>query len=199
MINDLPRPETSPRGPEARPRTANQRSAYVSFIDDLVRLRELVVDRLASIETLAGQRQASEARARELAALEEALKIRSDELEKTRRGLKEQADRAQRDWNASLSQLEHDRRSLAEAWERLEQARIDTSKPPRENPSRQSRGQSPQTAVSTGRSRTGPTIPIRSADADSDADNPVDRAILQQYQSLYHDVRQSARGRWPAR
>ena len=59
MINDLRRPETSPRGPEARPRPAPERSAYASLIQDLVWLRKLVLERLTSIETLAGQRPAS--------------------------------------------------------------------------------------------------------------------------------------------
>jgi hypothetical protein len=199
MINDLRRPETSPRGPEARPRPAPEPSAYASLIQDLVWLRELVLERLTSIETLAGERPASAPRARELTALEESLKIRSDELEEIRRGLQEEAEREKRDWTASLSQLEDDRRLLAEAWERLEQARIETSSTQRENPSRHSHGQNPQTADSTGRTRTGAAIPIRSAGTDSDAHNPVNQAILRQFQTLYNDVRQSAHGRRPAR
>ena len=102
MINDLRRPETSPRGPEARPGYHSERSAYASLIQDLVSLRELVLERLTSIETLAGERPASGTHARELTAMEEALKIRSDELEATRRRLQEQAEREKRDWNASL-------------------------------------------------------------------------------------------------
>jgi len=169
------------------------------LIQDLVWLRELVLERLTSIETLASERPAYARPARELRGLEDAFKIKSDELEESRCRLQEQAEREKRDWSASVSQLEDDRRLLAEAWERVVQARIDSSRTPRENPSLHSQGQDPQTAGSTGLSRTGASIPIRSAGADSDPHNPVNQAILRQFQTLYNDVRQSAQGRRAAR
>jgi hypothetical protein len=199
MINDLRRPGTTPPGPEARPRPAPEHSAFASLIQDLVWLRELVLERLTSIETLAAERPASAPSAQERTALEESFKMRSDELEETRRRLHEQAEREKRDWSASLSQLEEDRRFLAEAWERVEQARIDSSSAPRPSLLLHSQGQDPQTAGSNGQSRTGASIPIRSAGGDSDPHNPVNQAILQQFQLLCSDARHSARGRHAAR
>jgi hypothetical protein len=199
MINDLRRPETSPRGPEARPRAAPERSAYASLIQDLEWLRELVLERFSSIETLARERPESAALGREIAELENSFKKKSDELEETRRRLQDQADREKQGWSASLSQLEDDRRLLAEAWERVEQERIDSSIAPQESSSLHSQGQNPQTAASTGLPRTGASIPIRSAGADSDPYNPVTQAILRQFQTLCSDVRQSAQGPHAAR
>ncbi|HEV3310470.1 MAG TPA: hypothetical protein VG815_08125 [Chloroflexota bacterium] len=199
MINDFRRPETSPRGPEARAGPYPERSAYFLLIQDLVRLRQLVLERLNLIETLARQHPPFGPRERELAAMEEALKTRSDEVEATRRGLQEQAEREKRDWNASLSQLQDDRRLLAEAWERLEQARIETSSTRCDKPSFHSHGQKPPKAGSTGRSLNGCSITLRSAGADSDAHDAVDQAILRQFQTLHNDVRRSARARRPAR
>jgi hypothetical protein len=199
MINDLRRPGTSPQGSEARSRPAPEHSAFASLIQDLVCLRELVLERLSSIETLAGKCPAAALSAKERTALEESFRMRSDELEKTRCRLQEQAERQKRDWSALLSQLEEDRRLLAEAWERVEQARIDSSSAPHENPSLHSQGQDPRTVDTTGRLHNGPSIPIRSARPDSDRRNPVNQAILQQFQLLCNDARQSARGRHAAR
>jgi hypothetical protein len=199
MMNDLRRPETSPRGPEDRPRSASERSAYNSLIQDLKCLRRLVLQRLSSIETLARERPAFAPPAREIAALEDSFKIRSDELEETRRRLQAEAEREKQESSASLSQLEDDRRLLAEAWERVEQERIACSSAPQQNPSLHSQGRNPQTAASTGLPRTGGSIPIRSAGTESDPYNPVTQAILRQFQTLCSDVRQSAPGRHAAR
>jgi hypothetical protein len=199
MINDLRRPGTSPQGPEARTRPAPEHSAFASLIQDLVWLRELVLERLNSIERMAGERPAPAPSAQERTALEESFEMRSDKLEETRCRLQEQAEREKRDWSASLSQLEEDRRLLAEAWERVEQARIDSSSAPRENPSLHTQGLEPQTVGTTGLPRTGASIRIRSAGADSDPHNPVSQEILQQFQLLCSDARQSARGRHASR
>ncbi len=196
MINDLRRPGSSPQGPEGGPRPAPERSAYASLIQDLVWLRELVLARLTSIETLAATRPAF---ARELTVLEKSFRMRSDEVEEARRRLQEQAEREKRDWSASLSQLEEDRRLLAEAWERVEQARIESPSEPHSNPSLHSQGQGPQTAGANGQPRSVASSPIRSAEADSEPHNPVNQAILQQFQLLCSDARHSAKGRQATR
>ena len=59
MMNNTRRPETSPRYVDARPRSTPERSVTVSLIDDLEQLRELVLERLSSIETLARERSES--------------------------------------------------------------------------------------------------------------------------------------------
>jgi len=165
------------------------------LIQDLEWMRELVLERLSSIETLALKRPAPAPAGREITELEDSFKKKSDELEETRRRLHEQAEREKQDWNASLSQLEEDRRLLAEAWERVERERIDFPTAPRENPAAHSQGQNPQTRASTGLPQSAASIPIRSAGIDSDPANPVTQAILRQFQTLCSDVRQSARGR----
>jgi len=199
MINDLRRPVTSPREPETRPRSAPKPSGYAWLIQDLEWVRELILERLSSIETLARQRPASAPIAREIADLEDSLKKKSDELEETRRRLQDQAEHDKQDWNASLSQLEDDRRLLADAWERVEQERIDFVTAPQENSTPHSHGQNPQATAATGLPQTAAAIPIRSAGTDSDPCNPVAQAILRQFQTLCSDVRQNARGRRAAR
>ncbi|MFI5457480.1 MAG: hypothetical protein ACHRXM_18715 [Isosphaerales bacterium] len=198
-MNDRRRPETSPRDPETRPRSGPNSSAYAWLIQDLEWVRELVLERLSSIETLARERRASTPPLRDIAELEVSFKKKSDQLEETRRRLQDQAEREKHDWNASLSQLEDDRRLLAEAWERVEQERIDSMSAPQANPAHHSLGQNPQTTASTGLPHTAASIPIRSAGTDSDPCNPVARAILRQFQTLCSDVRQSAQGRRAAR
>jgi len=169
------------------------------LIQDLEWMRELVLERLSSIEKLARECPESAAPVRDIAELEDSFKKKSDELEETRRGLRDQAERDRQDWDASLSQLEDDRRLLAEAWERVEQVRMDSMTAPHENPSLHSQGQNPQTTASTGQSHAATSIPIRSAGNNSDPCNPVAEAILRQFQTLCSDVRQSANGRHAAR
>jgi len=170
-----------------------------SLIQDLEWLREMVLERLSSIETLGRERAASALPAREIAALEDSFEKKSDELEEARCRLKDQAERDKQDWTASLAQLEDDRRLLAEAWERVEQERIDSLGAPQENLSLHSQGQNPQPAASTRLPHTGASIPIRSAGTGSDSYNPVAQAMLRQFQTLCSDVRQSAQGRHAAR
>ena len=88
---------------------------------------------------------------------------------------------------------------LAEAWERVEQARIETL----EHVARESLASFPGTELPDGgfdravAQRCFDPDP-RSAGADSDPHNPVDQAILRQFQTLCSDVRQSAQARRPA-
>ena len=52
------------------------------------------------------------------------LELKAAELAETERRLHDQAERQEKEWSASLIQLESDRRLLAEAWERVERERI---------------------------------------------------------------------------
>jgi hypothetical protein len=124
MVDELRKPGTIPRGAEPRSRPATAHSAHSALIQSLQGLRERVLERLDSLETLARQRSASAPVAGEIEGLERALELKLADLEETERRLSAQAERQEKDWSASLTQLEADRRLLAEAWERVERERI---------------------------------------------------------------------------
>jgi len=199
MTYDPRRPETSPRDFEARRRLTEGRADTGSVIQDLEQLRELVLERLSSIERLAWEHSASAQPERELSALEESFQKKSDDLEECRQQFQVQAEREKQEWIAAMSQLEDDRRLLAEAWERIDQERIDASSSHQESASVHSPRPLLQTAISTSLPSVGAAVPIRSAGADSETYNPVAQAILQQFQTLCSDVRQNARTRRASR
>jgi hypothetical protein len=173
--------------------------ARLALIQDLERLRELVLKRLSSIEMLAREHLASALPAREMVELEDSFKKKSAELEETRRLLQVQADQAREDWLAAMSKLEDDRRLLAEAWERVETERIDSLNARQASQSLNSPIDNPRTAGSTGLPTKSASIPIRSAGPLADSCNPVTEEILRQFQTLCSDVRQSAVGRRASR
>ena len=182
--------------------------ARLALIQDLERLRELVLKRLSSmIEIFAGAATSSRRRPRsayawliqDLVALEDSFKKKSAELEETRRLLQVQADQAREDWLAAMSKLEDDRRLLAEAWERVETERIDSLNARQASQSLNSPIDNPRSAGSTGLPTKSASIPIRSAGALADSCNPVTEEILRQFQTLCSDVRQSAVGRRASR
>jgi hypothetical protein len=193
-INDVHRMENPGRDPQIRPRSAPNTTSYAWLIQDLESVRKLVVERLASIETLARERPATGKTMQEIAELEESFKKKFAELEETRRRLLDEAEQEQREWTASLSQLDDDRRLLAEAWEQLERERVGSPAAARETPASHVHGHTPP--MNSGTAYTHPTHanPVRSAAIDSDSRNPVAQAILRQFQTLQSDVRRSARG-----
>jgi hypothetical protein len=172
--------------------------ARLALIQDLERLRELVLERLSSIEMLARDHVASALPTRETAAMDDLLEKKSAELEETRRWLQVQAERERQDWIAAMSQLEDDRHLLAEAWERVEAERIESLTGPQTNPSHEFHAENPRVAPNGLPARSA-AIPIRSAGAGSDSYNPVAHDILRQFQTLRSDVRQSAVGRRASR
>jgi hypothetical protein len=127
--------------------------------DALLRLRACVLRGLDRIEALARGRAATGGDA--------ALRSRIEALE------------AERD--EALERLEHDRRQLAEAWERLERERV---------------------AAIAGGHAVAPVAPVAGPPAaprpEAAGPDPVERAILRQFQALRHDVRRNAVGRHPA-
>ena len=99
------------------------------------------------------------------------LRARLEELE---------AERAE-----AFERLEHDRRQLAEAWERLERERVAAL----------AAGHGVGPAADVARP---PTVPLPAPRPEPDGPDPVEQAVLRQFQALRHDVRRNALGRHPA-
>ncbi len=197
MFEDPTRPVTTPLGSDGRLGPAPARPSHAAAIQGLRRLRQRVAERLDALETLARRRKESPAVSEELEALERTLRQGMAEVEVARRQLRDEVERRQEEWNALLAQLDLDRRSLAEAWERVERERIECLGA--------TGGQAPPHAHAQlqGPSRGNPsallhavaTAPARSAAPDQDPYNPVAQAILREFQTLSRDVRSNAAAR----
>jgi hypothetical protein len=201
MLDDLGRPETMLRSAELRPWHTSASTAHSALsvqIQKLHRLREWVIERLNALETLARQGPTPAPMAGEVAELERALERKLSDLKETEQRLCAQAERREKEWSASLVQLEADRRLLADAGERMERERI-------EYLGTEKRDHLPL-AQSHGPRRVAPaTLPkaavvqTRSAADDSGSNNPFAQEILRQFQSLCGDVRRSAEHRRESR
>jgi hypothetical protein len=190
MADELRRPGTIPWGPGSRSWPASAHPAPSALIQRLQWLRERVLERLDSLESLARARSASTPSAGESSELEQALERKRADLEETERRLRAQAERQEQEWSASLTQLEADRRLLAEAWERVERERVacfSASEPHHHN---HPQGQGPLRGAPTARPHTGTLVTARSADPDPN--HPVAQEILRQFQTLCSDVRRNA-------
>ena len=194
MVDDRCKPGTLSRSPETRFWSGSARGAPAGLIQDLRWLRQRVLERLESLEILVRQYPASTPLGGEVEDLERTLNHRLAELEDTERQLRVQAERMEKEWSASLTQLEADRSLLAEAWERVERQRIEyvsrAEKPARPHapvlgPTRAVLSELPPMPA--------PAL-VRPAGADSDRNQPVARAILRQFQTLCSDVRRNAQG-----
>jgi hypothetical protein len=195
MFEESTRPGMTSRGRDGRFGPA--RPSHSTAIQGLRRLRQRVVERLDALETLARRREQSPAASEELEALERTLRRGMAELEEARRRLRDEAERRQEEWDALLGQLDAERRSLAEAWERVEWERIEGLGA--------AGGQAPPHAHAPlqGPPRGTPgawlhalaTAPARSAAPDHDPGNPVAQAILREFQALSRDVRSHAADR----
>ncbi len=187
---------TRARSPDGRagpfPVSAPARAAPAARIPDLQGLRQWVLERLDSLEAMARQRPAPSPVAGEPADLERTLQQRLAELEEARRQLCAEAERQEQEWSASLSQLETDRRLLAEAWERLERQRIESLGGSQPHPPSQAHGQSPPRGAPATMPHTAVPAPARSVAVAADPNNPVAQAILRQFQTLCRDVRCNA-------
>ena len=127
MMDDLRRLGITPRNPDGKAGPALSRSIPAALIQDLEWLRQRVLERLGALEALARQRMEWTTAAGGITALERTLQQRQAELEEAWRQVRAEAERQEKESSASLTQLEADRRLLAEAWERLERQRIDGS------------------------------------------------------------------------
>jgi hypothetical protein len=192
MVDDRREPVSVPRIHPARSAPASGRSPAAALIRNLEWLREHVLKRLSSLEALAEEHAASSSREGEIAALEGTLKKRLAELDEREQELCAQTKRAEDEWAALLSRLDEDRTLLADAWERVEQERIEHHGMSARHPPLH--GQGP------GRQRVAPLAPMHAAErpagltatVDVDSQNPAARAILRQFQTLCSDVRRHA-------
>ena len=168
-------------------------------IQSLQSLRERVLERLLSLETLAQSQSASAQGAAASADRERTLELKLAELADTERRLDDQAARQEKEWSASLIKLESDRRLLAEAWERIERERIACSNQSETHHHGRAQGQGSQKGGLTDLPHAGALVTARSAAADSDMNHPVTQAILRQFQTLSSDVRRNAAERRDSR
>jgi hypothetical protein len=151
----------------------------------LERLRDLVHQRLDRIEAMARER--GDDPAHEPSQRELELRNRIAELEERQARIVAEARRMEQEWHAGMEKIEHDRRLLAEAWERLERERIDGVGHPAEAPGPKPTHPSPSPSPSFR-----PTVAPQSNDV-------VTHAVLKQFQALRSDVRKNANGRHPHR
>ncbi len=124
MVDETHKPRTITRGPESRSGAALNHSDQAMLMQSLQSLRERVLERLDSLETLARNQSACTPARGTSADQERVVELKAAELAETERKLQDQAERQEKEWSASLIQLESDRRLLAEAWEHVERERI---------------------------------------------------------------------------
>jgi len=160
-------------------------------IEHLERLRVRVLERLDWLETLARQRSASGPVATDSTIRNRALEERLAELEEAEQRLRAEAERQAQEWTASLTQLEADRRLLADAWERVEQDRIAFASAADVHSHSDGQGLVAHHGVPTTRPHA-PVFSDRSTAAGSAPNDPVTHAVLQQFQTLCSDVRRNA-------
>lgn len=135
---------------------------------------------------------------------EQRLQKRVSELEQAQLNLRADVERWERDREDLLVQIEHDRRMLAEAWERLEyeqtHGQVSTTSPPDTRrpgqapaPAHFERQANPAGAAPVSPDRN--TAPRQAAPANQASptaqDDSVAQAILRQFQSLQRDVRRN--------
>lgn len=109
---------------------------------------------------------------------EQQLRHRLLELEHAQIQLRSETERWEHERQAMIEQLEHDRRLLAEAWERLEREQVQIANAPAE-PAR--------SAATTAVTQWPKTVTLASG-----RDETVAEEILRQFQSLRRDVRRNA-------
>jgi hypothetical protein len=181
-----PRPaEARVRGPFGAGRAGSR-----AFCDDLLTLRDSVLQRLESIEVMARRRLSGPTV--ETSRLEQSLKQKIEELEHERSRLRGGLEEKESACRRLITELENDRQLLTEAWERLERERIDATMAGGDHtsPARRSR----QTERVAPPVTPTPTPPMK-APTNVDSANPVSDSILRQFKALCNDVRQTAHSR----
>jgi DNA repair exonuclease SbcCD ATPase subunit len=176
-------PASERHEPEPRRRAARPGSPPGPV--DLERLRDLIRRRLDQIETLARERLESghSPDGSENSESERELLRRVTELEEANERIRGQAERHEQDWRSAFDKLEEDRKLLADAWERLERARIEVHVGPAHD-----RGL--RTAPSDR-----PAAPQVRSQTSGTPDDSVTQAILKQFHQLRSDVRRTANQR----
>ena len=171
-----------------RPTKPGLQALPAGLIHNLEELRNCILRRLESIEALARCR--SGVPTVEITRTEQMLRQRIEELELERsRSLSDLVSKDPSD-KQLLSQLENDRKLLAEAWERLERERIDAiAAGSVARPALPARRPHPAEGLAMQGS------PVQRPTATAETANPVAESILRQFQTLSSDVRRTTDAR----
>jgi DNA repair exonuclease SbcCD ATPase subunit len=190
MIGENVPPGSEDHDHDHDPKRRISRPDSNALIQGLERLREIIEQRLARLESVARERERERERAAppvlDRSGLEQKLQQQIASYEEAQLRLRAQAERREQEWQTSLEQLEGDRQLLAEAWDRLEHERI-AGEAPAEGPA----SSRPRTAE---RASTQPRPRPEVADPANDS---VTLGILKQFQALRNDVRRNSRQRGP--
>lgn len=157
---------TGPPRTNSESRDPFSQSERAEVIAALERIRELVHGHLERFAAASG-----------VGEREQALVARVAELEREAERASAELNQHRIEWEADLQRLEADRRLLADAWDAIERERI-ASRAPTHNAT-------PTSAVAP--AAEGSIRPRAAA-----ADDPITRAMLQQFQALKQDVRRNA-------
>lgn len=208
-MTDRP-PPVDPAGASA-PRRGSAQQAIRMMLRNLEQLREYLHLKIDQVEALAQ----AQTRAADLATgsvgpseRERMLERRVAELEQVQTRIRDEVSRWEQERSSMLQQIEHDRKLLAEAWERLEYEQTHTTAMPGGQHSDSRRvgviinGTGSSSVVSAGAGSSMPR-PIHQQPAASAGSGPpqpqqpaaqddsVAQAILRQFQSLQRDVRRN--------
>jgi TolA-binding protein len=185
MTRDPKTPALDTPDSGAKRRTA--RPDPTSLVLALEAIRDGVRERIDRIEALALERVSAgeAARTDESPEPNRALQQKVADLEEKLGRAQAEVRRRETEWRTAMEQLEDDRKLLAEAWERLERERIDVVAAPTSG----TRHYTPQ-----------PSPPVAARPSvNSEVDNAVAHAVLQQFQALRGDVRSTSNGHRPRR
>ena len=163
------------------PRTGGLRVDPAALAQSLERLRETLLQRLEVLESIAAEHIAL--RGSSPSEREQVARERSAVLEASLARIQAELKRKEQKWEEQIQLLEQDRRLIAEAWERLEDEQI------------QGVGVSQEPSRDTSADRQAANGPAYRPPQQDDANDPVAKAILRQFQTLQDDVRQNAKVR----
>lgn len=193
MPSETPPTPRAATPPEAKGAASRQETAALA--SGLERIRSTVLERLNQVEAALRERAARrpfaeegltqsdpqlQQRAAEIDQRTAELQQRAAEIDDAQRRLRIERDRWENERATMVDQLEHDRRLLAEAWERLERETLEQPEAAAASP----RNGAPE--------RASPKV-VRPVVA-SDDENPVAQSILRQFQAVRRDVRRNANG-----
>jgi len=166
----------------SRPKPGAGRPDPTALAQTLERLREELLQRLAVVESVAMEHVALSGY--DPSEREQILRERASTLEASLSRIQAELKRRELEWEEQLESLQHDRKLITQAWERLEEEQIQAGTPasvsPREAPP-------PDRAATTSATYRPPTP--------DESNDQVTKAILKQFQALQGDVRRNAKGR----
>lgn len=180
----MPNDPSAAYGPAAQAGSGQARAGAVTrqaLLKGLEQIRERFHRQLDALETLARER--AQASPEELVEREEQLRKRAHELEAARVQLEKDADRWHRERQAMIDKIDHDRRLLAEAWERLEREQV------------QQASAQPEAEALAPVAKPAPWPQAPATTISTESQHPVAEEILRQFHSLRRDVRRNAEGR----